>query len=257
MNLTQDSSCICEIHNKPMIKAHFGTFCDECTKEQINKENEALTRDFSKKRNQEERDRYKLFFENESMIADQRITLCTFDNYKPATKEAFENHQKAKECCELYSEGKVFNLFFAGVCGAGKSHLAYSIVKELSNHKKVLFVTMGELLRKVKSTFQKDSTLSEYDIIKKLTKVDVLVIDDLGAETGSIDSDKRATDFINRVLFDVLDGRQGKSTIFTTNLTSKQIEQKYDERSYSRMVNNFDFIKFEETTDYRKKKVRF
>ena len=256
-NLIQDSNNKCEIHDIQMVKYPFGSFCPFCANEQIERENEALTKKYSDKRDKELADQYKLLFEHESMIADKQIKQCTLENYKPLNEEATENLKKAHECLNMYLKGTVFNLFIAGPCGTGKSHLAYGIARELSKNKKVIFLTMGELLRKVKSTFNKNSLVTEYDIINKLTKVDYLVIDDLGAECGTMDSDKKASDFINRVLFDVLEGRQGKSTIFTTNLSGKQIEQKYDERSYSRMFNNYQFIKFVDTKDYRKKQITF
>ncbi|MGQ0515590.1 ATP-binding protein, partial [Bacillus sp. D-CC] len=58
----------------------------------------------------------------------------------------------------------------------------------------------------------------------------------------------------NRVLFDVFDDRRGKSTIFTTNLTGKRIDEAYDERIVS---SNLIVLKFEETKDYRRKALPF
>lgn len=50
---------------------------------------------------------------------------------------------------------------------------------------------------------------------------------------------------------------QGKSTIFTTNLTGKRLDEAYDERIVSRILNNFRTITFKETKDYRRKALPF
>ena len=113
------------------------------------------------------------------------------------------------------------------------------------------------MLRKIKSTFSKESTLTEDAIIRGLVRAEVLIVDDLGAELGALDANTKATNFINRVLFDVFDGRQGKSTIFTTNLTGKRLDEAYDERIVSRILNNFRTITFKETKDYRRKALPF
>ncbi|SCM98204.1 Protein of unknown function [Bacillus cereus] len=74
---------------------------------------------------------------------------------------------------------------------------------------------MGELLRKIKSTFSKDSTLTEGAIIRGLVRAEVLIVDDLGAELGALDANTKATNFINRVLFDVFDGRARLNLLFS------------------------------------------
>lgn len=73
-----------------------------------------------------------------------------------------------------------------------------------------------------------------------------MIIDNLEAELGALDVNAKAKNLINRVLFDVFDGRQGKSTIFTTNLTGKRLDEAYDERIVSWILNNFRTITFKE-----------
>lgn len=192
------------------------------------------------------------------MIADSNIKKANFDNYQPTSNEGAKNLELAKVIATDYLNGKIFNKIMAGNCGAGKTHLAYAIAHQLAGAgKSVVFVTVGELLRKIKSTFSKDSTLTEDAIIRGLVRAKVLIVDDLGAELGALDANTKATNFINRVLFDVFDDRQGKSTIFTTNLTGKRLDEAYDERIVSRILNNFRTIKFEETKDYRRKALPF
>lgn len=54
-----------------------------------------------------------------------------------------------------------------------------------------------------------------------MKKADVLVLDDLGAELGI--KNKVSTDFNNDILNRILEGRQNKATIFTTNFSGKQL----------------------------------
>ena len=93
----------------------------------------------------------------------------------------------------------------------------------------VCFVTafqMNEMMLKYHTTF--DSTKSQN--LTPLLESDVLIIDDLGSEP-----------IINNVtlnyLFNVLLEREErhKSTIITTNLSSEDVLNRYNERVYSRL----------------------
>ncbi|MEB9416162.1 ATP-binding protein [Bacillus cereus] len=252
--MTMDSD-VCDKHG--MYKMKFGgqVVCPRCF---LENESKKLQQHEQAKYDADKANEKKFMFHQQSMIADSNIKQANFDNYKPTSKEGAKNLELAKVIATDYLNGKVFNTIMAGNCGAGKTHLAYSIADQLAGAgKSVVFVTVGELLRKIKSTFNKDSTLTEDAIIRSLVKAEVLIVDDLGAELGALDANTKATNFINRVLFDVFDGRQGKSTIFTTNLTGKRLDDAYDERIVSRILNNFRTITFKETKDYRRKALPF
>lgn len=200
----------------------------------------------------------KVAFEKESLIADIAIKNARFENYRPTSEEAQVNAEKAVKALKDFLEGAKFNLLLVGNCGAGKTHLAYSIGKELQiKNKEVIFITMSELVRKIKSTFNKDSALTEDDIIRRLIEVEFLILDDLGAELGALNSNDKATRFINTILFSIFDGRQGKATIVTMNLSSERIEEAYDERIVSRLLGNRVSIVFKETKDFRRRKIEF
>ena len=86
-----------------------------------------------------------------------------------------------------------------------------------------------------------------------LSEVDVLVMDDLGAEVGNIDTDKTASDFVGRILRNITTSRQDKVTIYTTNLSSADLKHVYDEKTVSRMFRRLQPIVFKETQDMRQK----
>ncbi|MEC0072786.1 ATP-binding protein [Bacillus cereus] len=252
--MTMDSD-VCDTHGVNKMKFGGQVVCPRCF---LENESKKLQQQEQAKYDADKANEKKFMFHQQSMIADSNIKKANFDNYKPTSKEGTKNLELAKVTATDYLNGKVFNTIMAGNCGAGKTHLAYAIAEELAGAGlSVVFVTVGELLRKIKSTFNKDSSLTEDAIIQSLVRAQVLIVDDLGAELGALDANTKATNFINRVLFDVFDGRQGKSTIFTTNLTGKRLDEAYDERIVSRILNNFRTIKFEETKDYRRKALPF
>ncbi|PGA22269.1 ATP-binding protein [Bacillus thuringiensis] len=252
--MTMDSD-VCDTHGVNKMKFGGQVVCPRCF---LENESKKLQQQEQAKYDADKANEKKFMFHQQSMIADSNIKKANFDNYKPTSKEGTKNLELAKVTATDYLNGKVFNTIMAGNCGAGKTHLAYAIAEELAGAGlSVVFVTVGELLRKIKSTFNKDSSLTEDAIIQSLVRAQVLIVDDLGAELGALDANTKATNFINRVLFDVFDGRQGKSTIFTTNLTGKRLDEAYDERIVSRILNNFRTITFKETKDYRRKALPF
>ncbi|CAI8880525.1 DNA replication protein DnaC [Bacillus sp. IT-79MI2] len=249
------ASNTCETHRMTMMNFKGQVVCPRCV---LEGESKKIQEHEQAKWEADQANEQKFLFHQQSMIADTNIKKANFENYQPTSEEGAKNLEIAKVIATDYLNEKVFNTIMAGNCGAGKTHLAYAIADQLAGAGiSVVFVTVGELLRKIKSTFNKDSSLTEDSIIRTLVRSDVLIVDDLGAELGALDANTKATNFINRVLFDVFDGRQGKSTIFTTNLTGERLEGAYDERIVSRIFNNFRAIVFKDTKDYRRKALPF
>ena len=156
--------------------------------------------------------------------------------------------------------GEQFNLWIQSeITGVGKSHLAMSILKALNSlERSCLFLDIDETLRKIRGSFDnEDSKYTEQYFIDLATEVDFLVLDDLGAETGDIATTKRASDYTSKVLRAIVNGRQHKSTIITTNLVSNQLNNIYDRKVISRMMTNIESITFKQSMDKRIKKIDF
>ncbi|MEH7541783.1 AAA family ATPase [Bacillus thuringiensis] len=206
-----------------------------------------------------------------SIISNEEILEATLSNYRTECNETRANKRLVESIVESLKAGKVKNVFIVGVQGAGKSHLAYSILRELREHfyelsdgekhgdkllykkmKSSLFVEIEQLMRLIKDSFNnKESKYTEEYCVDLLTSVDFLVLDDLGAESGSMNRTDEASNFIQRVLYAVTNGRQGKVTITTTNLSSGDIFKKYDKKLGSRILNKAEAIVFKETSDKR------
>ena len=258
----------CEKHGVKMNRLPFGLVCDECTKEKIAEEDRRFARAslVADRRNRTTR-----VLRNKSLVTDVTLWDAEFSNYVSTCDEQHRNVETAKDIARKISEGEHITLWLVGKPGAGKSHIAMSILSVLNRHGEnqlnhasdtgldvrgvgisTLFITFDEMLRKIRDSFNnKDSMYTEEYFVNLCSEVDVLVIDDLGAETGSIDSSKTATDFVHRILYAVGTARQTKPTIITTNLRSVQREQLYDDKILSRFKRNRKEIAFIETPDHR------
>lgn len=135
--------------------------------------------------------------------------------------------------------GKTQTLLIQGGTGTGKSYLAYCIADELQKQGyTVLFVDIVELLALLRNTYNKGVNETEAEYMEMIAKVDLLVLDDVGAN--------KQTDWANEKLYDITNKRQGKNTVYTTNLKGDDIRNETDimlKRSYSRMLNNAKIIK--------------
>lgn len=109
-------------------------------------------------------------------------------------------------------------LYLTGNFGCGKTYLVSAMLNELAKlGKKVAIVYYPEFLRSLKSSFSDDSEYNiKFDYIKK---VELLLIDDIGAETATCWSR-------DEILGNILQYRMQEhlTTFFTSNFTLEQLE---------------------------------
>ncbi|MER2169007.1 MAG: ATP-binding protein [Psychrobacillus psychrodurans] len=201
-------------------------------------------------------------FRNKSILTDIGLLEASFGNYEASEPEVDKNKKSAMDAYEKYKKGAVFNTWLTGSPGVGKSHLAMSILRNLNESgekdKQCLFISVDEMLLKIRDSFSnKESKYTEFYFVDLLSKVDFLVLDDLGAETGGTGTSKKATDFTLRVLYSIANARQNKPTIITSNLTRIELTKMYDPKLVSRLMKDTHLIKFESTSDKRIKKIEF
>lgn len=188
----------------------------------------------------------------------------TFDNFKVVDEETKINKKKAQDLVNSYYTGANHNALLAGEFGTGKTHLAMAILNKINetgihNKKdiKVLFVETYEMMEKIYSSYSdKGSPYRRDRVIATLIEADLLVLDDIGAEVGSMTKGTEANNETVKVLTSVLRGREYKPTIITTNLDPMNTANTYDGRFYSRMlrdVSKKDKLIFKETSDKRAK----
>ncbi|MGR0329577.1 ATP-binding protein [Bacillus cereus] len=260
MNFLSETCVICNQERKRIVRLmeiQGETICPVC---RLEEENRRLEKEMNIFRYEKEERKRKSIFYDHSLIKDETIKLARFSTFISECEEDENNLILAKKALTDYLNDIRFNLILVGKVGAGKSHIAYSIAHEMNEQSsdKVMYVTSSELFDYIRSTFNTQSCETEHSITNMLISMDLLVIDDLGAELGDMDINAlKATAFVNRVLFKLFDGRQGKKTIITTNLTGEAIIKAYDERVTSRMFNTYRHIEFKKTRDKRKRKLPF
>lgn len=127
------------------------------------------------------------------------------------------------------------NLLFMGTVGTGKTFLSNCIAKALiDTFHSVIYFSATELF----DTFAKYVFGSDKDALanfyEDLYHCDLVIVDDLGTELGS--------SFVTSYFFSFLNERQllGKSTLITTNLDLKELQDKYSDRICSRIIGNFE-----------------
>jgi len=137
----------------------------------------------------------------------------------------------------MWLQNPVQNVFLHGPPGVGKTCAAAALYRKFYefNDGESEFISAirldSELLEAIKSD-QGDGW-----ILNKYRKLQLLILDDFGRENAS--------ERVKRQLFDIIDYRQSwrKPTILTSNLSLKQIEERYDPALCSRM-NEWIFIQF-------------
>lgn len=274
--LNWDSSKKCEIHNTNFLFMPDGeetgeSYCPICWRDA---ETKKLSDSFSRKILDVDRMKKHNTLVKKSIIQDNTIKLATFDKFQPTNAEEKRNKEHAMNVAMRYCEGDVFNTWIqSSETGVGKSHLAMSILKSVNQFGNqeisCLFIDVARMMELIKGSFNnKESFYTEEYFTTLCGEVDLLVLDDLGAETGDIYSNKRASEYTSNVLRSIFNARQDKSTLVTTNLSGKRLTGyvdengnnhagMYDKKMISRAMVNIESIVFKESVDKRPSKVGF
>lgn len=174
-----------------------------------------------------------------------RFEESNFDNF-----DSRPGAEKAEKIARYYADNfEVFGLesiLLWGVPGNGKSHLAAAVHNHLRKKGKVVvFVSMPDLLKKIKNTFNKGNNESEEQILKALNICDLLIIDDIGAE--------KTSDWVQEIVFLIIDNRyrRNKPIMATSNLEPKELAGQLGKRSYDRILEVSQPIE-NQATSYRR-----
>ena len=189
-----------------------------------------------------------------------RTNKIEFANIPPAFKDIrlnsfdisyYSDKQTIKEVVDLVkyyienletmrSEG-IGLYFYSTVKGSGKTRLATSLANELlyEHNMNVKFITSLDIIGEIQATWNDDSEMkSESQLMRYLTDVEVLVIDDFGTEDHKNWLDDRFYRIINKRYVNQL------ITIFTSNYDVDEL--KYDKRITNRIVERVYQVHFPE-----------
>jgi DNA replication protein DnaC len=123
-------------------------------------------------------------------------------------------------------------LWFFGDLGTGKTSLAMLVSKAaLDAGRSVAIYSVPRLLAEIKGTYDRDSGDSYGQLFRRLCSVDLLHLDDLGAE--------RTTDWVLEQLYSIVNERwqDERSMVITSNLTDlDELRAQVGNRTVSRLA---------------------
>ena len=142
------------------------------------------------------------------------------------------------------------NILIYGETGLGKTFLTNCIAKELldAGHS-VLYLSAGELFESVLAGYLMNQKIELEDLFRYIYNSELLIVDDLGTELTN--------NFVLSQFFEIINKREtsGRSTLISTNLSMKQLRDRYSERIMSRIIANYTvFNMYGDNIRYQKRK---
>ncbi len=182
----------------------------------------------------------------------RRFAGKTLQNFKGTDR----TRKDLVEAAQLFVQGFNFErgdfqgLLMEGPVGCGKSHLAVAILREVvGKGYSGLYYNSPDLLRDIRATFNDQGGATEDDLIDEVTEVDLLVLDDLGAE--------KISDFVLDRFYLIINKRyEGcKPLIVTTNLTQHELSNRLGDRVVSRLAEMCQVFGPFPNEDYRRRQL--
>lgn len=179
--------------------------------------------------------------EEKASLSKHSFLNFNVNNYPDAEDKVLGVNQREQmtnvlSFCKSYAADfslKSPSLIMLGATGLGKTHLSLAIAGEaLDRGYSVLYDSAHNIMNKLEAEhFGKDS-FSE-SIREDLLKSDLLIIDDLGCEF--------VTQFTKAELYNIINSRILSSlpTIISTNCTARELEEKYTQRTASRILGYY------------------
>jgi DNA replication protein DnaC len=144
-------------------------------------------------------------------------------------------------------------LYVYGPIGSGKTlyvaHLLEQIIREryliTKNAYNILdlytFINAPSMLQRIKESYMDKNGTTEQELISSYSNVDILVVDDIGAQ--------KISEWVLETFYLILNYRYEylKTTIYTSNFSLQQLAEKLDDRIPSRIQESCTIRKFTNT----------
>ncbi len=182
----------------------------------------------------------------------KRYEKCHFHNYKARNSSQDHGFQYASRLAMEFPAVER-GLILMGDVGVGKTHLAVSILKGLTERGfGCLFYEFGSLLKEIQGSYNPISKTSELNVLSPVLDAEILVLDEIGAS--------KPTDWVRDTMAHIINSRYNdkKLTVFTTNYSDKpksDREETFEDRIGVRLRSRlFEMCKTVHITgdDYRK-----
>jgi DNA replication protein DnaC len=218
----------CEKHGPYTAKCYLGSRfqpCPQCQEEQM----QQRQREEEERAQQEAQRRWSL------RLRDAQIP----ERFKDRTLSNFEVNCEGQQDALNFAKDFAleFNKRHSGRCaiflgerGTGKTHLACGIAHYVTKiGQSAMFTSVSKMVRRIREAKSFDSDETESQAIKIYTFPDLLILDEIGLQSG--------TDAEARSLFDVLNDRyeQRLPTILLSNLDLAGIEHAIGPRLFDRL----------------------
>ena len=174
----------------------------------------------------------------------EKSTFETFSlDYYKEDPRAYRQMERVLHTCQEYAarfRSDSSSLLFKGATGLGKTHLSLAIAgKAIEKGFGVIYGSAQSFAVALeKERFERQDPDGPGDANSQLLGCDLLILDDLGAEFPS--------QYVNAALYNVVNARMmaGRPTIISTNLSLKELEQRYSERFASRVSGYYGMLEF-------------
>ena len=162
----------------------------------------------------------------ERVRVPRRYLDCHFNSYKPDHPTQTAAQRFAMQFTNEYPV-VTKGILFMGPVGVGKTHLAVSILKGLTERGfSPLFYEFGALLKEIQDSYNTNTQSSELGVLLPVLNAEVLVLDELGAS--------KPTDWVRDTMAHIINSRYNDDlpTIFTTNYLDSRLgsEETLEER---------------------------
>jgi len=134
------------------------------------------------------------------------------------------------------------NLLFRGNTGLGKTFLSNCIANEVLKMGKTVLYQTAPVMFDMILDYRFGKKTSNENICDNILNVDLLIIDDLGAEHMNSVKFSELFNIINSRLLN--QNNCVTKTIISTNLTMKELFANYDERIVSRLIGSYNILPF-------------
>ena len=170
-----------------------------------------------------------------------RFVGRTLDNFRAESQQQTAALATSRAYAENFNQicKRGDGLVFSGLPGTGKSHLAIAILQAILPEHCGLYMTCMGLIREVRNTWRKDSERGEMEVLRIISGVPLLVLDEIGVQYG--------TDGEQTILFEVLDRRyrEMRPTILLTNQAKQGLKEFIGERSFDRLTETSKWVSFD------------
>jgi len=222
----------CDIHGtyqtryvKILSSFHVNDFCNDCriknnADEELRVKAEKVSTDIESKIKRKE-----LALINAGV--SKRNLLVTFDSFTCKTNE--QNTVKTK-CIDYVNNFPTRqNMILIGGVGVGKTLLSSIVIGELALRYKVKIAKLIDIVMELKDSWRFDSKISEVQFFENYKNLDLLIIDEVGSQFGTLNE--------NLCIDRIIDSRyeEMKPTILISNLDLEGIKKSIGERCIDRL----------------------